>query len=54
MLKEILQTLEETKDGYIKAQVRGKKNIIDQVLIHDQLGISCEGVVDVANVTIKK
>lgn len=27
---------------------------IDQVLIHDQLGISCEGVVDIANVTIKK
>jgi len=25
MLKEILQTLEETEDGYIKAQVRGKK-----------------------------
>ncbi len=31
-----------------------KKIVIDQVLIHEQLGISFEGVVDVANATIQE
>jgi hypothetical protein len=29
-------------------------SFIDQIFIHDQLGISYEGVVDDANATIKK
>jgi hypothetical protein len=54
MLKKVLQTLEEKEDGHVKAQVRGKCFFIDQVLIHEQLGISYEGFVDVASITIKK
>jgi hypothetical protein len=32
----------------------GQEILIDQVLIHEQLGISKEGVVDAANVTFDK
>ncbi len=52
MLKEFLQT-QEIEDGCIKAQVCGKKILIDQVLIYDQHGISNEGVMDAANAIIQ-
>ncbi len=39
------------EDGRIQGQVRGQIFLIDQVLIHEQLGISKEGVIDVANAT---
>jgi hypothetical protein len=39
------------EDGRIQGQVRGQFFLIDQVLIHEQLGISKEGVIDVANAT---
>jgi hypothetical protein len=54
LLKEILQTWEDIKDGWIRAQVHGKKIVIDKVLIHEQLGISCEGIVNVVNATIQE
>jgi len=39
------------EDGRIQGQVRGQIFLIDQVLIHEQLGISKERVIDVANAT---
>jgi hypothetical protein len=42
------------EDGHIKAQVCGTKIIIEQVFIHDQLGTSNEGVVDVTNIIIQE
>jgi hypothetical protein len=54
MLKEFLQTWEETKDGHVRAQVCGKQILIDQVLIHKQLGVSCDGIVDFANITFQE
>jgi len=54
LLKEFVQTWEEMEDGHIKAQVCGRKILIEQVFIHDQLGISSEGVVDATNVIIRE
>jgi hypothetical protein len=51
LLQEFLQMWEELKDGKIKGQMRGQEILIDKVLIHEQLGISKEGVVNVANAT---
>ena len=39
------------EDGRILGQVHGQEILIDKVLIHEQLGISKEGVIDVANAT---
>ncbi len=39
------------KDGRIQGWVCGQEIIIDQVLIHEQFGISKEGTIDVANAT---
>jgi hypothetical protein len=37
------------KDGRILGQVCGQEILIDQVLIHEQIGISKEGAIDVVN-----
>jgi hypothetical protein len=42
------------KDGRILGQARGQGILIDQVLIHEQLGISKEGVIDAANATFEE
>jgi hypothetical protein len=42
MLKDFLKTWEELEDGRIQGQVCGQEILIDQVLIHEQLGISKE------------
>jgi hypothetical protein len=42
------------RDGRILGQVHGQEILIDQVLIHEQLGISKEGTVDVANATFEE
>jgi hypothetical protein len=51
LLQEFLQMWEELKDGKVQGQMRGQEILIDKVLIHEQLGISKEGVVNVANAT---
>jgi hypothetical protein len=38
----------------VKPQVCGKKILIDQILIHKQLGVSCEGIVDSPNATLQE
>jgi len=54
-LKVFLQTWEETKDGHVKGEVRGKQILIGQVFIHKlQLSISFEGIVNFANATIQE
>ncbi len=50
-ITSFLQTLEAMKDGRIQGWVCGQEIIIDQVLIHEQLGISKEGTIDVTNAT---
>jgi hypothetical protein len=42
------------EDGRILRQVYGQEILIDQILIHEQLGISKEGVVDVAIATFEE
>jgi hypothetical protein len=37
------------EDGRLLGQVCGQEILIDHVLIHEQLGISKEGAIDVAN-----
>ncbi len=54
MLRDFLQTWEAMEDGRILGRVCGQEVIIDQVSIHKQLGISKEGVVDVANATFEE
>jgi hypothetical protein len=44
-LQDFLWTWDATEDGRILKQVCGKKKFINQVLIHEQLRISKEGVV---------
>jgi hypothetical protein len=39
------------EDGRIQGQVHGQGVLIDQIFIHEQLGISSEGVVDATNAT---
>ncbi len=46
--------MEITEDGRIIGRIRGQEILIDQVLIHEQLGIPKEGVVNVANVTLEE
>ncbi len=53
-LWDFLQTWEATKDGRIQGRGHGEEIIIDKVFIHEQLGISKEGIVDVANATFEK
>ncbi len=53
-IKKFLWTWEAIEDGRIWGQVRGQKIIIDQILIHEQLGISKEGAIDVVNVTFEE
>ncbi len=38
----------------MKPQVCGKQILIDQILIHKQLGVSCEGIVDFPNATFQE
>lgn len=54
MLQDFLQTQEETKDGRIQGQVCGQEILINQVFIHEQLGIFSEGVVDATNATFQE
>jgi hypothetical protein len=54
LLWDFLQTWKATEDGRILGQVHGQEIFIDHVLIHEQLGISKEGVVDVVNVTFEE
>ncbi len=42
------------EDGRILMWVRGQEIFIDQVLIHEQLGISKEGTIDVVNATFEE
>jgi len=42
------------KDGRIKRRVRGQEILINQLFIHEQFGISREGVVDVTNANIEE
>jgi hypothetical protein len=42
------------KDGHIRVVVCSEKITIEQALIAQQFGISVEGVVDVANTSIKE
>jgi hypothetical protein len=51
MLKDFFKTLEKLEDGRIQGQVCGQEILIDQVLIHEQFGISKERVINVANAT---
>jgi hypothetical protein len=46
---KLVMNQEATKDGRILGRVCGQEILIDQILIHEQLGISKEGIVDVAN-----
>jgi hypothetical protein len=39
------------EDGKIQGRMCGQENLIDQILIHKQLGNSKEGAIDVANAT---
>ncbi len=54
MLWNFLRTWETTKDGRILRQVHGQEIFMDQVLIHEQLGISKKGVIDAANATFEE
>jgi hypothetical protein len=40
------------EDRRILGRVCGQEILIDQILIHEQLGISKEGVMDVANAKV--
>jgi hypothetical protein len=53
-LEEFLHTWESTEDGRIQVVVCGEKITTNQTLIVQQFGVSVEGVVDVANVLVKK
>ncbi len=54
LLQDFLQTWEELEDGRIQGQVHGQEILIDQVLIHEQLGISKEGTIDATNATFEE
>jgi hypothetical protein len=54
MLWNFLQTREATEDGRILGWICGQEIIIDQVIIHKQLGISKEGAINVANATFEE
>jgi hypothetical protein len=54
MLQNFLQTSETTKDGIILGRLCGQEILIDQILIHEQLGISKEVVINAANVTFEE
>ncbi len=54
MLRDFLQTWEATEDGRILGRAHGQEIFIDHVLIHEQLGISKEGVVDATNPTFEE
>ncbi len=49
LLWDFLRTQEVIEDGKILGEVCGQEIFIDQVLIHEQLGISKEGIIDAAN-----
>ncbi len=54
MLKDFLQTWEAMKDGIILEQISSQEILIDQVLIHEQLGISKEGTIADANASFEE
>jgi hypothetical protein len=54
LLWGFLQTWEATEDKRILGRVCGQEIFIDHVLIHENLGISKEGVVDATNATFEK
>ncbi len=54
LLRDFLWTWEAIKDGRILWWVCGQEILIDQVLIHEQLGTSKEGVIDATNVTFEE
>ncbi len=51
LLRDFLQTQEATKDQGIVRQVHGQEILIDQVLIHEQLGLSKGGIIVTLQVT---
>jgi hypothetical protein len=51
---KLLQTWEAMEDGRILGRVCGQEILIDQVLIHEQLGISKEGTIDATNATFEE
>ncbi len=53
-VRDFLQTWAATKDGRIQGRVHGEEIIINQVFIHEQLGISKEGIIDVTNATFEE
>jgi hypothetical protein len=54
MLQNFLQTWEAMEDGRILGWVCGQEILNDQLLVHEQLGISKEGVVDDVNATFEE
>ncbi len=54
LLRDVLQTQKTTEDGRTLRRVCGQEILIDHVLIHEQLGISKEGVVNVTNATFEE
>ncbi len=54
LLQNFLGTQEVAKDGRIRGQVCGQEIFIDQILIHEQLGISKEGAIDATNATFEE
>jgi hypothetical protein len=53
-LNLLLHIWESIDDGCIQVVVCGEKIAIDQLLIVQEIGVSVEGAVDVANVFVKE
>ncbi len=54
LLQNFLCTWEITNDGRIIGWVHGQEIIIDQIWIHEQLEISKEGTIYIANATFEE
>jgi hypothetical protein len=54
LLQDFLQTWEAMEDGRILRWICGQEIFIDQVLIHEQLGISKEGIVYAINAAFEE
>ncbi len=52
--REFLRTWEVMEDGRILGQICGQEIFKNQVLIHEQLGISKKGAVDATNETLEE
>ncbi len=54
LLQDFLRTWEAMEDGRILGRVHGQEIFIDQIPIHEQLGISKEGIVNAVNATFEE